>query len=307
MTQFRIDYTISRGFDWSVSHENKEIGRVLSALVKRVLTDNQWIVIGERDSFEQECVDGEFLCELATLDGDIVLNTMTGDALVEPVNTRELEDWQEIDFDASWTFGILSRRYRPAKALGYHIVRDDGGSDWEFIPARRMLHWRRNVPQWAKRGFGNDYTSHVYMGRADKVLANTAEGAAVQAAIAYIVEHVEGTTSAQASSIVNAMLNINSNRGVTGPVRAKKIVPGQRLDIPAGMKYHAGLFGSNNSQVYIEVMQALLRLSGTIDAFPEHMLTGDAGNNNYASSLVAESPFVQGRLADQEVRKIIAT
>lgn len=302
------DYTISRGFDWTVSHQNRAIGRALSAYVKRVLEDNQWLVLGERESFEAECIDGEWLAEIALLDGDVVINTMTSDALVEPVNPRELEEWQAIEFDASWTFGVLSRKYRPQKPLGYHIVRDDAGVDWDFVPARRFLHWRRNVPSYAKRGVGNNYTAHVYMGRADKVLANTAEGAAVQAAIAYIVEHVEGTTSTQAQEIIKGLMNVQTNRGALPgkpPSQpGKKIIPGQRVDIPAGMKYHAGLFGSNNASIYIDVMEALLRLSGTIEAFPEHMLTGDAGNNNYASSLVAESPFVQGRLSDQEVRKM---
>jgi hypothetical protein len=168
-----------------------------------------------------------------------------------------------------------------------------------------MIHWKRNVPQLAKRGFSDHYSTHVYLGRADKVLANTAEGAAVQAAIAYIVEHVEGTTSRQASNVVSGLLNINSRDPVTGlQRRAKKITPGQRVDIPAGMKYHAGLFGKSNNDVYVKVMESLIRLAGTVEAFPEHMLTGYAGNNNLASSLTAESPFIQGRLADQEVRKM---
>ncbi|MGZ3316610.1 MAG: hypothetical protein ACXU95_04830, partial [Isosphaeraceae bacterium] len=35
-------------------------------------------------------------------------------------------------------------------------------------------------------------------------------------------------------------------------------------------------------------------------SFPEYMISGDASNANYASTLVAESPFVKARQADQQ-------
>jgi hypothetical protein len=303
-TKRLTDYTISRGFDWTVAHEDKELGKELSVIVKRFFDDNKFTVILERESYEAECVDGEWLAELAIDDNQICLNLMVSDNLVEPSNTSQLDEWLEVDFDASWSFGVLSKRYYPNRPKGYHIVRDIGGTDWDFIPESRFLHWKKNTPEIAKRGFGDSYTTHVYLGRADKVLANTAEGAAVQAAIAYICEHVQGTSSQQAQNVVANLLNRTTRDPITGNVvRSKKIQPGQRVDIPAGMKYHAGLFGSNNSQIYIQVMESLIRLSGIVDAMPEHFLTGSAENNNMASALVAESPFVQGRLAEQTLRK----
>lgn len=303
-TKRLIDYTVSRGFDWTVAHEDKELGRELSVIVKRFFDDNKFTVILERESYEAECVDGEWLAEIAVDDGQLCLNLMVSDNLVEPSNTAQLDEWLDVDFVSSWSFGVLSKRYSPNRPKGYHIVRDIGGTDWDFIPESRFLHWKKNTPEMAKRGFGDSYTTHVYLGRADKVLANTAEGAAVQAAIAYICEHVAGTSSTQAQNVVANLLNRTTRDPVTGQtVRSKKIVPGQRVDIPSGMKYHAGLFGSNNSQIYIQVMESLIRLSGIVDAMPEHFLTGSAENNNMASALVAESPFVQGRLAEQTLRK----
>lgn len=299
------DYTISRGFDWTVTHQSPELQAKINHVVERFVSDNRWTVEGERDAFESECVDGEFVADLQVESGEIALCWLTGDNVVEPADPRALEEWKRIDYPCSWTFGVATKEGMPHRPKYYHVLRDEGGSNWDLVPMRRMLHWKRNSPLLAKRGYSDHYVTHVYLGRADKVLANTAEGAAVQAAIAYIVEHVEGTTGRQAQNVVNNLLNVNSTDPVTGiPRRAKKIVPGQRIDIPAGMKYHAGLFGSSNNDVYIQVMETLIRLSGTIEAFPEHMLTGFAGNNNMASSLTAESPFIQGRLADQELRKM---
>ena len=304
-TRRLVDYTISRGFDWSVTHSNKQLSAAINSLLDQFVEENGWTVTGERDAFESECVDGEFVADLKSEGGDICLSLLTGDNIVEPQDPRALEEWKNIDYPCSWLFGIATRVGASHRPRWFHVVRDDGGVDWDLVPARRMIHWKRNVPQSAKRGYNDHYTTHVYLGRADKVLANTAEGAAVQAAIAYVVEHVPGTTMTQASNVVNSLLNINARDPVTGMTRrAKKIVPGQRIDIPAGMKYHAGLFGKSNNDVYVQVMESLIRLAGTVEAFPEHMLTGFAGNNNMASSLTAESPFVQGRLADQEVRKM---
>ena len=302
-----VDYTVSRGFDWSVTHDSPDVQARAEGVLTRFVKNNRWTVEGERDSFAQECIDGEFLAELVLDQGDIVMNYLGSDNLVEPSNPRAIEEWlgTDDDFVSSWLFGVHSKQYAVHRPKGYHIVRDEGGVDWDYVPSVRFLHWKRNVPLMAARGFSDHYTTHVYLGRADKVVANTAEGAAVQAAIAYIVEHVEGTNATQAQNVINSLLNVNVRDPVNGiQRRGKKIVPGQRLDIPSGMKYHAGLFGSNNSKIYIDVMESLIRLSGTIDAFPEHMLTGFAGNNNMASSLTAESPFIQGRLADQEVRKM---
>jgi len=77
------------------------------------------------------------------------------------------------------------------------------------------------------------------------------------------------------------------------------MAPNTRIDTPAGAKYHASLMGGNSSNIYIAVMESALRLAGTVHAFPEGMLTGSYQNANYASSLTAESPFVQGRVAEQ--------
>lgn len=75
------------------------------------------------------------------------------------------------------------------------------------------------------------------------------------------------------------------------------------MDVPEGQSYKAGLLGSNNLDIYVQVLEAALRLAGSVHAFPEGMLTGSYENNNLASALVAEGPFMQGRVAEQVQRK----
>jgi hypothetical protein len=48
------------------------------------------------------------------------------------------------------------------------------------------------------------------------------------------------------------------------------------------------------------VGQAVLRSIGLRWTIPEYLISGDASNASYASTLVAESPFVKAREADQQ-------
>src|SRR3972149_5047544 len=128
-----------------------------------------------------------------------------------------------------------------------------------------------------------------------------AHGATMQAAIAFIRELPRGTTRAGAEGIVAA--NMTSTREQLTQqgrqtVKQQYLPPGSRLDIPAGMKYHAGPMGAGEAaKAWIEVLQALLRSIGRRWNMAEYLISGDASNSAYASTLVAEAPFVRAREA----------
>lgn len=299
-----LDYTIGAGYDWSIKHENKDVQRLASALITQTFDDNDWVSGLERESYAREVADGEFIASIEYHNGSVEINVKEGDELTEPVNARDLEDYYDVDFDASWSFGVLSPRYKPHKAVRYHFVADQNGNDWDCVPAWRVAHWKRNVRTGAKRGVSDFYKPHVYLLRADKVFTNTAHGAATQAAIAFIVEHAPGTTVKQAASLLSMTRLVQREGRTTSNTveKSQEIRPGTRIETSAGSKYHAGLLGSNNSQIYIEVMESGLRMAGTVHAFPEGMLTGTYQNNNRSSSETAENPWKQGRLAEQNER-----
>ena len=87
--------------------------------------------------------------------------------------------------------------------------------------------------------------------------------------------------------------------GGSKTVRYEKFDPGRVIDV-VGKKYHAGPMGSSHAPVYIEVIQMLLRRVGQRWNMPEYMVSGDASNANFASTLVAESPFVKSATACQQ-------
>lgn len=299
------DYTVSTGFDWQISHDRGEsLEKRLTDIVDTFFENSGWVEDLEGESFEREFVDGEFISELVESEGDICLNILEGDNLTEPIHPADLEDWRGYDFPTSWSFGVLTEIGRPSKPKAYHVVRNNSQSDWDLVEPYRFVHWKRNVTRNAKRGAGDNYTSHKWLGYGAKTLSNTAQGAAIQAAIAYIVEHAPGVSASQANALASARSRLAVEYDtVSGETYKKRnIRPGHVVDVKSGSKFHAGLLGSNNSQIYIDVMSACFRLAGTIYAMPEHMITGYAGNNNRASSETAESPFIQGRYMDQRIR-----
>jgi hypothetical protein len=299
-----LDYTIGTGFDWTIKSADKRLERAVQLYVRETLDNSNWSTELERESYVREVADGEFISEHIYEDGQCLVVAREADELTEPAIKGELEDWLGIDFVPSWTFGVLTKQSLPERPIGYHFVRNAAGTDWDYVPSDRVCMWKRNVRSRGKRGFSDFYKPHLYLLRADRVLTNTAEGAATQAAIAYIVEHRDGTQR-QADNIVKRFA---PPTGKVDPLtglaqRRRRMLPGTRLDVPEGQQYKAGLLGSNNSGIYIEVMESALRLAGSVHAFPEGMLTGSYANNNFASALVAEGPFMQGRLAEQAQRK----
>lgn len=299
-----LDYTIGTGFDWTIKAEDKRLEKAIQAYVRETLDNSKWSSELERESYAREVGDGEVIIEHVYENGQCLAIACEADELTEPASKGELEDWIGVDFVPSWTFGVLTRESRPQNPIGYHFCRNQTGSDWDYVTADKVSHWKRNVRARAKRGFSDFYKPHLYLLRADRVLTNTAEGAATQAAIAYIVEHKDGTQR-QADNIVKKFaMPTGRVDPLTGIMeRKRKMKPGTRLDVPEGQTYKAGLLGANNSGIYIEVMEAALRLGGSVHAFVEGMLTGSYSNNNFASALVAEGPFMQGRLAEQSQRK----
>lgn len=296
------DYTISTGFDWEITHDSPKIQSICRQIVKRFLDNADWGTV-ERESFQREIVDGEFIAEFVNDGSDISMEILEGDWLNEPANPRELEEYRGIEFPACWTFGVLTRINRTTP-LAYHINRGGIYTDWDVVSAKEFVHWKRNVGRNPKRGFSDHYTTHKWLKYGDDVLSRTAQGTAIQASIAYIVEHAKGTTPRQAAAIASnrANVTVETNPATGQPVTKRRIAAGEVVDITNGSKYHASLLGSNASMIYIDVMEALFRLSGTVYAFPENFVTGYAGNNNMASSIEAKMPFVQGRYADQAVR-----
>jgi len=315
------NYTIGTGFTYkakaadgpSVAGGQETPAGLIEAVQKCVdtfLDDNDFVGDLEREIHERSREDGETFLHLRPhLGWRTKVATIEAAQITEPANKRELESWLRCDerFVSSWSFGIHTRADDTATPLGYHVVRDGAGNDWDYLPAREVEHIKRNVRRNMKRGVSDYYPVQRILNLAQKVLENTGEGASIQASIAWIVEHAAGTTQQQVGTMAAAAATRRYTEQTPngGKTRYEQIMKGGRvLHVSNGQTYHAGPMGAATaSPNFIITEQALLRYAGVRWSMPEYMISGDASNSNFASTLVAEAPFVKSREADQAFYK----
>ena len=303
---------------------NENLIGAIQRTVDEFLERNEWVGDFDREIHAATREDGESLVALyPDHQGKVDARRLEPDSLREPSRSASLDEWLGIQSKdennhptTSWTFGVHTlfdkrmKRIDHTRHAGYHVVFDDGGKDWDYLPTTPQPHLghkcgvllRRNVIRTAKRGISDFWAVQVDLEREDKLAENLSVGAAVQAAIAYIRQHPKGTTSSDAGATITAALDSFSRQITNSPGRERSInrmKAGTVLDIPNGKEYHASPMGALRSNAFIDVTQAIKRRIGTRWLFPEYMISGDASNANFSSTLVSESPFVKAREADQ--------
>lgn len=298
------NYTFGPGFTYTVQAEPGEdvpssLVRDVQRIVDRFLDDNDWAGDREREVLRRTVRDGEcFLALYPQADGRVQLRFVDPEQVTEPSDRRLLEDWLGTETPSSWTFGVHTDLNDVESIHGYHVRWNESGSDWDYLPADRVEHLKLNVDRNVKRGLSDFYGVLQDLQREAKLRRNVAEGTALQAAIAWVQEMPPGTTEAAANSLVSSR-----SKGTVrnGPLlqHLNHYLPGTVLRLPNGSRYIHGPLGSERNANFLLIAQFLLRAIGIRWCLPEYMISGDAGNANYASTLVAESPFTKAREADQ--------
>lgn len=255
----------------------------------------------ERELFRRCRRDGEFFLGFSHVGGGHVqVRAIEPEQIVEPARPPIADD---VDRPAtSWSFGVRTDADDVQTVLGYSVLWDPA-SEPRYLPAERLQHCKVNVDRNVKRGLSDFFPVTADLEGARKLLRNTREGAAIQAAIAFIRQFPAGTRK----DTVQAL-----NAGQTDFTRARfsqtsggrfsnihRFEAGTILNIPAGQEYLAGPLGSQRAPNFMLVLQGALRGIAVRWSMPEAMISGDASNANYASSLVAEGPFVKAVEAAQ--------
>jgi hypothetical protein len=299
------EYTFGPGFVFTAQSQDTGLADLCQRIIDRFCDSHDMTGSLDRELHHRSREDGEAFAYLEPgLTGAPTLCVLEPDQIREPGNVRQLEDWlDDYDGPTSWSFGIRTPERRPDMALGYHVTRDDGGMDWDYVPERKMLHISRGSPRNAKRGVSDLFLIVEEIAREAKLRRNMAEGAALQAAIAWILEAPPGTSQASIQTLGASDAVAQYGRQVIGggqkQQRVQQYKPGTILKPSPGLVYKPGPMGAERNDGFLAVSQQLLRIVGVRWAMPEYMVSGDASNANYASTLVAESPFVKAREADQ--------
>jgi hypothetical protein len=308
---------VVKGLSFSVQPKNdraktvpgiEQMQAAVQAVVDRFLEHNEFIDSLDREIHDNSREDGEVFCTLYLDEKDVRLELVEPEYILQPAHSEALERMLDCGYRLNlWWHGVHTqwnkqlKRDDVARPLGYHAVFDKLGEQWDYLPISRVEHIKRNVGRTGRRGVSDFFIVLRDLEQEAKIRRNTAEGAAILAAIVMIRQHAEGVTKSTIENMVSTNSTSNYQRYTQDSSRttyAENVRPGTVKDIPYGMQATLGPMGTLKSDVYVQVCQFLLRTIWQRWNAPEYM-SGDASNANYSSTLVAESPFVRAREADQ--------
>lgn len=197
--------------------------------------------------------------------------------------------------DLDRTFGSLTPSHDVNSPIGYNAWFDDLGES-EFLSAESLQHFKLSDTN-IKRGISDFYGAVKWLQRSDSLLTKTAGGAAIQAAIAGIRKHAAGVTKDDVSAFRASKTDYTTTAYMPGGSSRQftnySYPDGTILDIGFGLDWVDPPQGADRGPAFVEVAQAMLRWVATQWQMPEFLISSDASNNNYASSLVSEAPFVK--------------
>lgn len=277
----RVSYIVGRGHTYRATNKKDATApAALAASVQAFL--DEFLRINRWHSRQPEIVrrrdrDGEVFLRLFTApDG------MTRLRFVEPGNVTTPPHWHS---DPAASFGIRTEPDDVETPLAYFI-------DGEEVAAADIQHRKGNVDVNVKRGLPLFYPVRKNLRRAEKLLRNMSVVAEIQSAIALIRRHQVGTHSG-VQRFVAEQADASAQSAAGGTVtHFARYAPGTIIDAQAGVEYEFPAAAIDAGK-YVTVLQAELRAIASRLVMPEFMLTSDASNANYSSTLVAEGPAVR--------------
>jgi len=276
----RISYIVGTGHGYRVTPKpGSQLPPTLLAEVQEVIAEflrlNRWHrrqqeIVRRRDR------DGEaFLRFFLGADGITRVRFVEPDQVSTPAEQAR---------NPASDFGIQTDADDVETVLGYWI-------DGVWVDAADIQHRKANVDANVKRGLPLFYPVRKNLRRAEKLLRNMCVVAEIQSAIALIRKHSAGTRAAIEQFVAaEADRTCSQPGGSIGYLR--RYGPGTILDAFAGTEYEFPAAGIDAAR-FVAVLQAELRAIASRLVMPEFMLTSDASNANYASTMVAEGPAVK--------------
>jgi len=187
--------------------------------------------------------------------------------------------------DPAASFGIQTEPEDAETVEGYWI-------DGQWTGAAEIQHRKSNVDANVKRGLPLFYPVRKNLQRAERLLRNMSAVAEIQSAIALIRRHM-ATCAPDLEQLARSHADYTATHPTTGRTSLfRRYGPGTILDTFGATQYEFPAAGIDASR-YVAVLQAELRAIASRLVMPEFMLSSDASNANYASTMVAEGPAVK--------------
>jgi len=231
-------------------------------------------------------------------DGEVFLRYFTapgGRTLVRFIEPGQVFTPPSAGRDEAASFGIVCRPHDVESVECYFV---DGAP----IAADEVQHRKANVDANVKRGLPLFFPVRKNLRRTEKLLRNMSTVAEIQSAIALIRKHGGATRTAVQQFVAGQHDGVAGGAvaGRTGSIQ--RFAPGTILDAYGNVDYDFPAQALDAAS-YVAVLQAELRAIAARLVMPEFMLTSDASNANYSSTLVAESPALRmfGRLQARQI------
>ena len=276
----RISYIVGSGHVYRAATKQgpdaEPLVREVQAVIDEFIRLNHWHQ-RQQEIVRRKDRDGEcFLRLFAASDGT------TRVRFVEPAQVAAPSDRLA---DPSARFGVQTDPDDVETVLGYWI-------DGRLVDASEIQHRKANVDANVKRGLPLFFPVRKNLRRAEKLLRNMSVVAEIQSAIAVIRKHT-AATAAGLEQFVAGAADLSVTNAATGRTsNFQRYAPGTILDAVAGTDYEFPAAGIDAGR-YVAVLQAELRAIASRLCMPEFMLSSDASNANYSSTMVAEGPAVK--------------
>ena len=160
----------------------------------------------------------------------------------------------------------------------------------ETVPADQMQHLKANVDMTWPRGLPTWYALQGHLTDAVRTLKATGKIVEFRARIGMIRRHINATKQGLRDAVAN--LKAGKEDGDGGVRTAAQYPYAAIIDTSDATEYQ---FPSAEAPVdkNVAAIQAELRAGAAALAMPEYMLSGDASNANFSSTMVAEGPAVK--------------
>lgn len=191
-----------------------------------------------------------------------------------------------------WAYGVLTSwpdDYEDVKA--YHIWKADNSK--EFVSPEEMKLCKLDTTgSNVKRGVPLAYKIRKQLPQLAKLLDCMAVGEAARQAIPYFVVHSLADKSAVKAATPSALEALDSCFAGDGHRRRDEIRPGEIPHIDKGQDYRESPAGSSG-QGGVLTYRALCEAIACALNVPLWFVTGSSDSENYASSIVSESPVTK--------------
>lgn len=280
----RINYIIGKSHTYTVvaraeGTPEASINRVQNVL-DEILKTNNWKK-RQREIKLRDDRDGEtFIRKFRSDDGIMRFRFVEPRSVQPPSNAQDHQ-----------SFGVQTLPDDCETVLAYYV-------DEKPVPAKDIQHRKWNVDSSIKRGYPLLFPVRKNLTRAVKLLRNMSISTEIQTAISLIRKHQQATKEA-----VRSFVSARADQQVNVNGRTENILQygaGSILDVPAGQEYT--IPPQLDPSKTIAALQAELRAIASLLVMPEFMLTSDASNANYSSTMVAEGPAVKNFESEQETQ-----